>query len=91
MSDILYDIRVSVECRRCDSQFEVPAAVVAESQEMLEQGCPGSAHECPAPLFAELIDKEALRRLVEAWRDVEASVSRSPLATSCRVARGEGR
>lgn len=77
MTDIFDNITIHVDCAQCDQDFDVSAAVVAESQELLDEGCPGTDYECPASLFATLLDRRALRRLASAWRDIERSVQKS--------------
>lgn len=74
MTNIFENIDVHVRCANCTADFSVPAAVVLESQELLEGGCPGSEFECTATLFAQLIDREALHRLAVAWADIQESV-----------------
>lgn len=75
MTDILKHLDVRVRCGQCGN-YTISAAVVAESQHLLEEGCPGSPHECPPQLFATLVDPAALQALKDAWREVEASVRR---------------
>lgn len=70
MSDILDDVIIQVECSQCDASYNISATAVAESQQLLEGGCPGTDFECPASLFANLADRDALRRLAQAWRDL---------------------
>lgn len=72
MTDILKDLNLDVHCDRC-GEFTVAADVISESQHMLERGCPGSPYECPAQLFATLVDKSALESLAKAWQDVQKS------------------
>lgn len=85
MRSILDSIDVHVDCAHCDISFDISAAVVAESQELLEGGCPGSDYECPATLFATLVDRQALLRLGEAWRDIERSVHEAIGTVSLRA------
>jgi|GEM_PF-2616268 len=54
MPSPLTDIDVSVQCDQC-GEFTVSAGVVAESQRLLPEGCPGSPYECPLQLFASLL------------------------------------
>jgi hypothetical protein len=85
MTDILDNIDIHVACHQCDKSFEVSAAVVAESQELLDGGCPGTDYECPASVFAALVDRDALRRLADAWRQIERSVRDSVGAVSLQA------
>ena len=85
MTDILDNIDIHVDCHQCDASFDIAAGVVAQSHEMLEDGCPGTDYECPASLFATLVDREALRRLADAWRAIEQSVRDSVGAVSLRA------
>jgi hypothetical protein len=73
MTDILKDVDIHLDCSQCEASFDISAAVVAQSQELLEHGCPGSSYECPATVFSQLVDPGALRALVDAWRQVEQS------------------
>lgn len=74
MSEILENVEVHVVCEHCDTEFETSADVVARSQRLLEDGCPGESHECPARLFANFVDRAALRDLADAWQRVRDSV-----------------
>lgn len=74
MADILDNIDIHVDCAQCDVAYHIPASTVAESQRLIEEGCPGSEYECPASLFATLVDPADLRALAGAWRRVERSV-----------------
>jgi hypothetical protein len=74
VSEILENIRVRVVCEDCETEFETSADVVAESQELLGEGCPGDFHECPARWFANFVDREALQDFAEAWQRVRDSV-----------------
>ena len=73
MNEILQQIELTVCCGQCDRSYEVPLSVIAESQRLLEEGCPGSEFECAATYFAKLVDPTILQRLVSAWEEVEAS------------------
>lgn len=75
MTDILDHLDVHVRCSQC-GEYTVSAAVIAESQRLLEEGCPGSPHECPPQLIATLAEPEALESLSRAWHEVEGSVQR---------------
>lgn len=75
MTDILQEIDVHLDCHYCGHEVDVPLAVVAESQALLADGCPGSAHECAPSFFARLADTRAVRELVEAWRALETSAA----------------
>lgn len=77
MPDIFDKITIQVDCAQCDQLFDISAAVVAESHELLEESCPGTDYECPASLFATLVDRQALRHLASAWREIEQSVQKS--------------
>jgi len=74
MSEILENVGVHVVCEHCDTEFETSADVVAKSQQLLDEGCPGESHECPARLFANFVDRKALRDLADAWQRVRDSV-----------------
>src|SRR5699024_12848266 len=63
---------VDVNCDRCASSFKVPSSVVAESQDLMQEGCPGSEYECMASYYATLIDRKTLKSLEEACCDVIA-------------------
>ncbi len=82
MTDILDNIDIHVECHQCDTSFDISAGVIAQSHDLLDGGCPGTDYECPASLFATLVDRDALRRLADAWCAVEASVRDSVGAVS---------
>lgn len=86
MSNLLRHIDVEVRCEQC-GEFTLPADVIAESQRLLAEGCPGSAHECPPALYATLLEPSALRALESAWRQMEAA-ARGP-ARSISVGDGE--
>ncbi|PKN53834.1 MAG: hypothetical protein CVU56_29780, partial [Deltaproteobacteria bacterium HGW-Deltaproteobacteria-14] len=75
MTDILEHVDVHVACDQC-GDYTLSAAVVAESQNLLECGCPGSSYECPPALIATLVEPAALRSLERAWREVEQSAQR---------------
>ncbi len=77
MSDLLRNLYLDVHCGQC-GDFAVRADVVAESQRLLANGCPGSPHECPPTLLATLLDRRALDLLERAWRGLEAA-ARSPV------------
>lgn len=72
MTDILKTLSVDVHCDQC-GDFSVGADVIAESQRMLADGCPGSPYECPATLFAALLPRSALESLEKAWSDLEGA------------------
>ena len=84
MSDILKHVDVQVHCQQC-GDFTVPADVIAESQRMLEQGCPGSPYECTPELYATLLDRSLLEKLARSWEAVERSARRR--GSSVQVAR----
>lgn len=77
MSDILRHVYVDVHCSQC-GDFAVRADLVAESQRLLADGCPGSPYECPPALFATLLDRHAVESLERAWSDLE-DAARSPV------------
>lgn len=62
MNDILRRFYVDVRCDQC-GDFTVGADVVAESQRLLAEGCPGSEFECPPGLLAELLEPTFLASL----------------------------
>ena len=70
MADILKALSVDVHCDQC-GDFTVGADVIAESQRMLAEGCPGSSYECPPALFATLLPRDALESFEKAWSDLE--------------------
>lgn len=72
MSDILKHLLVDVHCGHC-GDFTVRADIIAESQRMLAEGCPGSRYECPPQAFAPLLDPAALASLEKAWAELEAT------------------
>lgn len=76
MKDRLSDVLVDVSCHQC-GDFTVAADVIAESQRLLESGCPGSPYECPAVLYASLLDPAALDALRAAWSDLGRSARAS--------------
>lgn len=89
MTHILKNIDVHVRCRQC-GDFHISAEVIANSQRLLAEGCPGSSYECPPQLFATLLEPSALASLERAWSALESTV-RSPVrdvspADSLRVA-----
>lgn len=72
MTDILKHILVDVHCGHC-GDFAIGADVIAESQRMLAEGCPGSPYECPPEVLAPLLEPSALASLERAWADLEAT------------------
>lgn len=74
MSEILSNIGIYVICEHCETEFEMSADVVAESQDLMEGGCPGDTRECPARLFSNFVDRDALRDLADAWERVRESL-----------------
>lgn len=68
---------LQVECAQCDVGYSLPLAVVKDSQDLLEKGCPGNDYECAARYFAGLVNSEALEQLSTAWQAVEDSVNKS--------------
>ena len=77
MVDILKVLTVDVHCDQC-GDFNIGADVVAESQRLLAEGCPGSPYECPPELFATLLPESALESLQTAWGALE-SAARGPV------------
>ena len=77
MTDILKTLSVDVDCDQC-GDCTVGANVIAESQHMLTEGCPGSSYECPPTLFATLLPPAALESLKKAWSDLEGA-ARDPV------------
>lgn len=80
MNDGLADVLVDVRCHQC-GDFTVAADAIAESQQLLETGCPGSPYECPVVLYASLLAPAALDALKTAWNDLgrSARASRRPV------------
>ncbi|MFU8804729.1 MAG: hypothetical protein ACNA8W_13020 [Bradymonadaceae bacterium] len=76
MTNLFRKIDLHVDCGQCDHSYDIPLSVVAESQALLEQACPGSLHECAASYFATLVDPACLQALAKAWEDVEESANR---------------
>lgn len=76
MSDILRHLAIDVSCEQC-GDFTIGADVVAESQQLLARGCPGSPHECPATVYAELVGAPALASLERVWGAVDHPVEAS--------------
>ncbi len=70
MTDLLKRISVEVHCDQCGN-FILGADVIAQSQQLLATGCPGSTHECPPSQLANLLPQSALTRLESAWHDLE--------------------
>jgi hypothetical protein len=68
--DILKALSVDVHCDQC-GDFSIGADVIAESQRLLAEGCPGSPHECPPQLFGTLLPQSALESLRRAWDALE--------------------
>ena len=62
MNHILRHFYVDVRCDQC-GDFTVGADVVAESQRLLADGCPGSEFECPPELLANLLEPVFLESL----------------------------
>lgn len=77
MTDILENVCVEVDCDQCGN-FAVGADVIAESQRLLEEGCPGSPYECPPTVLSTLLDQSSLEALGRAWRNLETA-ARSPV------------
>jgi len=73
MTDILKHLAVDVHCDEC-GDFTVGADVIAESQRLLAEGCPGSPYECPPELFATLLEPSAVKALQRAWGALEGAV-----------------
>ena len=76
MSDILKHLDVNVHCEQC-GDFSVRADVIAESQRLLAEGCPGSVYECPPQLLATLLSSSGLKSLQRAWDDLQRSTQAS--------------
>lgn len=70
MSEILRHLAIDVSCEQC-GDFTIGADVVAESQQLLAHGCPGSRHECPATVYAALVGPAALASLERVWGGVD--------------------
>lgn len=79
MSDILQQIDVHVHCVQCDEDYSVAASAIAESHRLLDEGCPGSAHECYPSFLASLVEAPVLEELSAAWAAVEQSGRRPRL------------
>lgn len=62
MKESLKSIVVDVHCGQC-GDFSVGADVIADSQRLLDEGCPGSSYECPPELFARLLSESTLATL----------------------------
>lgn len=68
--DILRNFYVDVRCVQC-GDFTVRADVVAASQRLLAEGCPGSQFECPPELLAGLLEPTFLESLERAGSDLD--------------------
>lgn len=79
MTDSLKNIVVDVHCEQC-GDFTVGADVIADSQRLLEEGCPGSSYECPPAVFAELLSESALASLQS---EAQGTVRRISVDWSC--------
>ena len=77
MTDLPKHLYVDVHCDRC-GDFAIRADVIAESQRLLANGCPGSAYECPPELYATLLEPADLESLQRAWSNLDKT-TRSPL------------
>jgi hypothetical protein len=77
VTDILKTVSVDVHCDRC-GDFTVGADVIAESQRLLAEGCPGSSYECPPSLLATLLPQSVLESLESAWSELQRA-TRSPV------------
>lgn len=75
MVDILKALTVDVHCDQC-GDFNLRGDVIAESQRLLAEGCPGSPHECPPELYATLLPQSALESLRRAWDALESGTRR---------------
>ncbi len=84
MSDILQQVDVHLHCVQCDETYDVHAAMIAEAQRLLAQGCPGTPHECYPSFLASLVDASALDSLRRAWRSVERSARARSETTGLR-------
>ncbi len=62
MHEILKYSCVDVQCDHC-GDFTIGADVIAESQRLLANGCPGSEFECPPELLANLVAPAYLESL----------------------------
>lgn len=83
MADILDNVDVHVRCERC-GDYVISARVIADSQKLTAEGCPGSLYECPAGHFATLLDGGALASLKRAWHDLERSAQMETHEVSVR-------
>lgn len=77
MTDILKTLAVDVHCDQC-GDFTIGADVIAESQRLLAEGCPGSPHECPPTLLATLLPQPVLESLETTWSARERALSGRP-------------
>lgn len=83
MTDVLKAVSVDVHCDQC-GDFTVGADVIAESQRLLAEGCPGSPFECPPEIFSRLLEPSAIDALQRAWSAIE-STARRPVRASAAV------
>ena len=65
--------------------------VIAQSQQLLTQGGPGSTYEYPPEFLATLAAPSALESLVRAWRKVQRSARRQGATLQVRARPGQGR
>ena len=74
--DLLARINVEVACSTCHSSYEVPAAVIRESQRVLAEGCSGtSLFECEASFYASLVEPQVIADLERAWTSFQRSAT----------------
>jgi hypothetical protein len=81
--DILEAVAIEFPCRACGDRYEITLKQVLLSKQMLHEGCPVPAHfetECPPPYYADLVDREVIEELRQAWQR---------LAEKARAAGGE--
>ncbi len=71
-AQISKELTVDVHCDECGG-FTIGADVIAESQRLLTEGCPGSPYECPPSLLADLLPQLAVDSSEPALRNVEGS------------------
>jgi hypothetical protein len=70
--NILDAVAISLPCRSCGDNYQVPLKDVLLSHRMLHQGCPVSQEtECP-PLFqSRLFERKDIEELQSAWSRLE--------------------
>lgn len=70
--NILDTVAISLPCRSCGNNYQVPLKDVLLSHTMLHQGCPVSQEtECPPVFQSRLFECKDIEELQRAWNQLE--------------------